>query len=142
MSEFKSSLLNLPVALFQWARAQNKGTLTASLRGISELKFIDAINDVGSTNLLLWAAKNGDQASAPLALKKSVDTKVYGWLRQAPLSLAAENGHVGVVEVFLDTGRIAVNTADWRGRTSSAWATGYAHTSVVRLLSVARLFYW
>jgi hypothetical protein len=52
MSEFKSNLQNLPVALFQWAQAQKHGTLTASLRGISELKSVGAIDDVDSTNLL------------------------------------------------------------------------------------------
>ncbi|KAH6970659.1 hypothetical protein BKA56DRAFT_496253, partial [Ilyonectria sp. MPI-CAGE-AT-0026] len=54
---------------------------------------------------------------------------------RTPLSLAAENGHEAVVNVFLEKEGVDINTKDSQyRRTPLSWAAGNGHHAVVKLL--------
>lgn len=54
---------------------------------------------------------------------------------RTPLSLAAENGHEAVVDVFLEKEGVDINTKDSQyRRTPLSWAAGNGHHAVVELL--------
>jgi ankyrin repeat protein len=51
-----------------------------------------------------------------------------------PLSRAAKNGHKGIVELLLATGKVDINSKDLVNQTPLSLATLEGHTAVVRLL--------
>jgi ankyrin repeat protein len=53
---------------------------------------------------------------------------------RTPLSYAAGNGHEGVVELLLETGKIEVNSVDQDIRTPLSYAAENGHKAVVKLL--------
>ncbi|PPQ96354.1 hypothetical protein CVT26_005041 [Gymnopilus dilepis] len=54
--------------------------------------------------------------------------------KRTPLILAAEQGHVEIVEYILSQGGVNVNAMDVSGRTALHEATLYSHEAIVRLL--------
>lgn len=135
ISEFKDNLQGLPAAIRYWTQAREGIALDATSEGVPGLaSAIEVIRNSHDTNALLWAAENGDEASAILALAEGVDVNAKDWLGQTPLSLAAENGYTGIVRLLLDAAGTAVHTTDWRGRTPLSWAAGKGHITIVRML--------
>ena len=85
---------------------------------------------------LMWAARNGHEATVKLLLETSkVDADAKDEYSQTPLSWAARNGHEAVVKLLLETGKV---DADWEvetyGRTPLSWAARNGHEAIVKLL--------
>jgi hypothetical protein len=53
---------------------------------------------------------------------------------RAPLSWAAENGHLPIIKRLIATGRVKIDSVDKYGKSPLIWAAYEGHTAVVRLL--------
>jgi len=81
-----------------------------------------------------FAAESGKEDMVSLLLKKGVWVNQVDQSGRTALSLAAENGHEGVVKVLLRQKNISADTADKAGITSLSWAASGGFGGVVALL--------
>lgn len=102
--------------------------------GVYEIDSLPRGMDVRAA--MLWAATQGDESmlAGLLDLPDAPNvphTNEYG---QTPFSLAAENGHNGVVKMLLNCDDSGVNIPDQGGQTPLGWAALNGHVAVVELL--------
>jgi ankyrin repeat protein len=115
----------------------------ASLRGhvdIVELLLnkganVAAADTYGSTPLHS-ASSSGQVDVVRLLFEKgaNVDLKADRYLRQTPLSIAAENGKEAVVKLLLATDSVEPDSKDRIGRTPMLYAAKNGNTAIVKLL--------
>ncbi|XHF98658.1 hypothetical protein AWENTII_002203 [Aspergillus wentii] len=74
-----------------------------------------------------------ETADADWEFNRKVDLDSEETNYRTPLSRAAENGHVEVVKLLLQDGRVNPDMHDSQGRTALSWAMGKGHQDVVRL---------
>jgi ankyrin repeat protein len=69
------------------------------------------------SSALLWAARHGQEATAQKSLREKANIQATNKNDEAPLLLAAQNGHRQVVKMLLDKGA----EVDAQGGTHSRW---------------------
>ena len=89
----------------------------------------------GRSKTLFEAARNGDLASVRRFIANGADVNAVNGLGQAPLHLAAENGHLRVVAFLLDHGaRVDMPASLYSGATALCLGAWHDHLKVVKLL--------
>lgn len=83
---------------------------------------------------LYWAARNGEDVLVEELLRTGVqpDSKAINF--QTPLSIAAQLGHLRVVEHLSGDGRVDINVKGKGLRTPLSMAAGNGHSEIVKLL--------
>jgi ankyrin repeat protein len=85
---------------------------------------------------LLWATINGYSKIVNILLADGADLDIRDWAGRTLLSLAAENGHEGVVKLLLDTGKVDIDieSKDSNSRSPLSYAAENGHEGVIKLL--------
>lgn len=113
--------------------AVQAGNVTEAERLLDKGADLEWRNSVGWWPLAL-AAKLGDQRMVELLLRSGAIADARSEMQQrTPLSFAASDGHVPVVEILLRH-KAAVNAPDRYRRTPLSFAAGNGHKAVVELL--------
>ncbi|KAH7108965.1 hypothetical protein EDB81DRAFT_769315 [Dactylonectria macrodidyma] len=93
---------------------------------------VDSVDKI-SQELLLSAAKKGDEAVVKQLLDNGAATEVVDSTGRTPLSYAAEGGHVAVARLLLDKGA-DVNTKESADHTPLARAVDNGSTDIIEIL--------
>jgi ankyrin repeat protein len=88
------------------------------------------------SSALLWAARYGQEATAQKLMREKANIQATNDTDQAPLLLAAENGHTQVIKLLLDKDADVNDQGGYYGNALQAASSG-CNEAVVKLL-VAR----
>lgn len=92
----------------------------------------DSINPKSLSRALYWAARQGNSTYVHLLLQQPNCDPQYSMTKsQAPLSAAAQFGHLECVSLLLKDARMNINTQDISGRTPLSLAVGNNHAEIV-----------
>ncbi|CAJ2499928.1 Uu.00g027810.m01.CDS01 [Anthostomella pinea] len=94
----------------------------------------DTISAVAKDRSLFWAARAGHGRVASDLLHAGADPNLHHSSRQTPITVAAENGHVGCVTMLLADVRTDTMMAGRSGRSALSFACGNGHDEMVEKL--------
>ncbi|KAH7053483.1 ankyrin repeat-containing domain protein [Macrophomina phaseolina] len=86
------------------------------------------------SSALLWAAKHGRETTVQKLLDEGANVQAMTDDGRTSLSLAAGNGHEGMVKLLLGNDGVDPDSKDNIERTPLSWAAGNGHEGVVKLL--------
>ncbi|CAI7579925.1 unnamed protein product [Penicillium pancosmium] len=91
------------------------------------------VHQCGSSGML-WAAENGQEATARKLLREGANPQVETTSNETPLHLAARNGHERLVQLFLCLKNADPDVKDIQQHIPLMWAARNGHDGVVNML--------
>ncbi|KAL2703878.1 hypothetical protein AAEP93_004949 [Penicillium crustosum] len=86
------------------------------------------------SSALLWAAKNGNEATAHHLILGGANISITDDIGLTPLSYTAAKGHESIVHLLMQTEKANADSVGLRGWTPLFWAAENGQEAVVKLL--------
>lgn len=96
--------------------------------------YLYCINSRSSSSALKWAVLQGVESTVRKSIEKGAEIEWKNLWGRGLLTLATQRGHIEIIRLLLQTGKVDVDLKDIEGRTPLSWAAECGNEGVMKLL--------